>query len=228
MCGRYVLDNEGIIAFEKFARSEEAAGLIRPRFNIAPTQQAPVVLLSEAERQPVMRLMSWGLLPAWAKDAAMASKLINARGETLAEKPSFRAAFRSTRCLVPASGFYEWRKDGARKTPFYIRRSDCPAFAMAGLYSRWRSPEGVQRDTYTIITTEANSALQSLHERMPVILDPDDWGRWLGQQEATADELQALLRPCEPALISMYEVSTRVNSPRSDDSTLLEPAGLTF
>ncbi len=228
MCGRYVLDNEGIIAFEKFARSEEAAGLIRPRFNIAPTQKAPVVLSPPGAEQPVLRLLSWGLLPAWAKDAGMASKLINARGETLADKPSFRSSFKSSRCLVPASGFYEWRKDGARKTPFYIRRTDSPAFAMAGLYSRWRSPEGEERDTYTIITTAANSALAGLHERMPVILEPADWDRWLGSAPAELAELQDLLRPCPAELMSLREVSPRVNSPRIDEASLLDAVGLGF
>ncbi|MCC7478313.1 SOS response-associated peptidase [bacterium] len=226
MCGRYVLDNEGIIAFEKFARSEEAAGLIRPRFNIAPTQQAPVIVKAEDGGTPLLRMMYWGLIPGWARDASMAAKMINARGETLAEKPSFRGPFASSRCLVPASGFYEWRKDGTRKTPFYISRRDSPAFAMAGLFSHWRSPEGESRDTFTIITTEANAALAGLHERMPVLLEPGDWLRWLGAEPAPKEELQALLRPCEPELLGLREVSPRVNSPREDDAALLAPVGL--
>jgi len=224
MCGRYSITTpvEAMRGLFGFA----GPGLnLQPRYNAAPTQALPVVRRVDAaagdDRELV--LLPWGLVPPWAKDIKIAARLINARAETVAEKPSFRAAFRRRRCLVPADGFYEWKKGGGggNKQPFRIRLPDGGPFAFAGLWEHWQPAGAEAVESFTIVTTEAASAIRDIHPRMPVILPPADYGPWL-DPAADADGLAALLRPYEAAL-DAYPVATTVNSVRNDTPDCLEP-----
>lgn len=218
MCGRYVLATEQTQLMEQFNLIESNIELTA-RYNIAPTQPVAVVL---NQFPKTLNMAQWGLIPSWAKDAKMSANMINARSETLMEKPSFRNLFKNRRCLVFANGFYEWRinEDGS-KTPFYISLTSGKVFAMAGLWDVWKSPDGGEKRTCTVITTHANEALASLHERMAVILQPGSEHRWL---EGTSPELGALLKPYPSELMKTYEVSKKVNSVRNDGPALIEPA----
>ncbi|MCU0290522.1 MAG: SOS response-associated peptidase [Thermoanaerobaculaceae bacterium] len=211
MCGRFTLASPGNIVAEVFGLDEEP--LVSPRFNIAPTQDVTVVRTPAGRRQA--GTLQWGLVPSWAKDEAIGSKLINARAETVAEKPAFRAALRARRCLVLADGFYEWQPAGGRKQPWYFRAADGRPFAFAGLWERWQPAAGEAVESCTIITTEANDLVRPVHERMPVILPLDVLDRWLGG--GSTDALQALLRPAPEGFLEAYPVSLRVNSPSNDD-----------
>ena len=168
-------------------------------------------------------MMQWGLVPHWAKDIKAVHRPINARAESLAEKPMFRELVRTNRCLVPASGFYEWKKDWQRKIPFYIRVKDDPVFAFAGLYDVWHNPAGVTLQTYTIITTDANELMAPIHNRMPVILKSEDETRWLSKDAFSADETQKILAPFPADRMEAYPVSERVNRTDTDDERLIAP-----
>jgi len=221
MCGRYALHNNPEViklAFELGVLPE-----IAPRYNIAPSTPV-LVVLQDREKGRVADLVRWGLIPSWAKDPAIGNKLANARGETVAEKPSFRAAFRRGRCLVPASGFYEWKKVAGRKQPYYVHPAGADLFAFAGLTERGNGPDGPVRSC-AIITTDANERMRGIHDRMPVILEPKDYDAWLDPAIPGSDALKALLRPCPDAMIAAHPVSTRVNTPKNDDEALLEPVG---
>lgn len=191
-------------------------------FNVAPTQESPVVRAEESGRR--LDLLRWGLVPSWAKELAIGNSLINARAETVATKPAFRAAFKSRRCLVPASGFFEWTKleGGKRKQPFYIRLASEEPMFFAGLWEKWAPPEGEAVETYTIITTRPNALTEQYHDRMPVILDPSDFGTWL-DPKAPTDSVAELLRPCPPELLMAYPVSTVVNSPKNNAPECVVP-----
>jgi putative SOS response-associated peptidase YedK len=193
-----------------------------PRYNVAPTQSVAVVLNEATKR---LSMAQWGLIPSWAKDPAIGSQMINARAETLPEKPAFRAAFKKRRCLVLADGFYEWRKeaDGKTKTPLYIRLASGVPFAIAGLWEVWTSPEGEKRRTCTIITTSPNDLMAQIHNRMPAILPLDTYTDWL-DDSIPALALSAMLKPFPAELMQAYPVSRRVNSPANDDPTLVQPA----
>jgi putative SOS response-associated peptidase YedK len=217
MCGRYVLTADPHMlqaAFDLTSVPDFPA-----RYNIAPTQINPVIS-SEAPDQAV--LMRWGLIPSWAKDRKIASSLINARAESVAEKPSFRAAFRSRRCLVPVSGYYEWQeRESGGNIPTYIHMPDQPLFALAGLWEIWRDPatdEWVK--TYTLITTEANPYISTFHHRMPVILNREEYAEWLHPE--TAADPARLMRPYA-GVLEAWEVSRAVNRPANDDPSLIEP-----
>lgn len=218
MCGRYTLAAAPEAIQQAFDLESVPSGLT-PRYNIAPTQPIPVIT-NQAPR--ALTFVTWGLIPSWAKDTSMAAQLMNARAETLAEKPSFRSAYKYRRCLVPADGFYEWMKDGKTKRPQYIYRRDRAVFAFAGLWERWNSPDGSEVLSATIITTEPNATIAPLHHRMAVILDPADYGTWL---DANADPavLQALLRPAPDDLLALHEVSPAVNNARHDSPDMIEP-----
>jgi putative SOS response-associated peptidase YedK len=221
MCGRYLLTASARDIAKQF--SLDVAPELTPRYNIAPTQ---TVLCIRASRDGDVREAApvhWGLIPYWAKDRDIGSRMINARSESVREKPAFRTAFERRRCLVPADGFYEWRKAGARKIPHCFRLRDAAVFGMAGLWERWNGPDG-EIESCTIITTEANDVVRPIHDRMPVILAAGDYPAWLDPARRGDDGLAALLRPCDPALLTVLAVSPRVNSPTNDGPDLLTPA----
>jgi putative SOS response-associated peptidase YedK len=230
MCGRFLLTTpeEALRRVFEFVEQPNLA----PRYNIAPTQDVPVI---RQRRKPAgqrtIQMLRWGLVPSWADSLAGGAKMINARAETVRHKPAFRDAFLRRRCLVPASGFYEWRPGDPAKQPFLIARSDGAPFAFAGLWERWTPPalEGAEAtlgvrasiDSFTIITTDANDALKPLHHRMPVILAPSDYAMWL-DPDAIPDDLAFLLRPAPDDLLGFMPVDRRVNSVRNDDADLLQ------
>lgn len=218
MCSRYFLDADGHVIAYTF--NVPVHDRIRKRFNIAPTQEAPVVRMAESGAREVA-LLRWGLVPSWAKDLALGNRMINARSETAAGKPSFRHAMKSRRCLVPASGFYEWTGVAGHKIPHAITVADQPVFAFAGLWERWHDraqPDAPAVETYTLLTTIANRALAAIHDRMPVILSPADHEAWLTAAPAEAVQL---LRPYADEAMRERVVSTRVNNPRNESDDLL-------
>jgi putative SOS response-associated peptidase YedK len=190
-----------------------------PRYNVAPGQEAPVIRAARGGGIEVVNLR-WGLIPYWAKDEKMGYKLVNARCETLEEKAAFREAFRRRRCLVPATGFYEWQERAGLKYPHLFELPNDAVFAFAGLWERWRSPAGETIETFTIITTPANEAVARLHDRMPAILDRGDFGAWLDLANPNA---AALLRPYPSELMAVRPVSRRLNDGKLDDPSVLEP-----
>jgi len=219
MCGRYSLTSPLEAVRRLF--DVTGGGNLAPRFNIAPTQGAAVVRLDPAAPSGrALDLLIWGLVPSWAKEAAIGSRLINARAETVAEKPSFRAAFGRRRCLVPADGFYEWQVAPGGKQPYRITLSDGRPFAFAGLWEHWQGPDGAELESFTIITTEANPQLRPIHHRMPVILAADAHARWLDHEDPGGLEL---LRPYAGEDLQVFAVSRRVNSPKHDDPECAAP-----
>jgi putative SOS response-associated peptidase YedK len=222
MCGRFTLSLDGAGLQQAFPDFTPPAGTVAARYNIAPTQPVAVVTNDGKNR---IEFFHWGLIPSWAKDPSIGHKLINARAETLAEKPSFRSAYKRRRCLVLADGFYEWRKDDAKtKTPLYIRLKDGQPFAFAGLWEVWHSPLGDEIPSCAIITTEPNSLMASIHNRMPVILPRGEWREWLDPAERGAISLQGLLVPYPAEAMMAYPVSTAVNNPRVDAPELIQAA----
>lgn len=213
MCGRFTLKTPANVLIEHFQLEgipTDELPLIEPRNNICPTQDIVALRAGSGPRGREMTMMRWGLIPSWADDPKIGNRMINARGETVAEKPSFRRAFRNRRCLIPADGFYEWKKEGSRKQPYRVSRQDGDPFAFAGLWERWKpkGEDGPPIESCTIITTDASEHLRDLHERMPVILPPRDYDRWLDAAEDEVDRLQKLLRPFEEDEL----VVTRVDS----------------
>jgi putative SOS response-associated peptidase YedK len=193
-----------------------------PRYNVAPTQAIPIVRLVNGGRH--FALVRWGLLPSWVKDPKNFSLLINARGESAAEKPAFRAAMKRRRCLIPADGFYEWQRQGQRKQPFYLRAKTGAPLIFAGLWETWTGPNGEELDTAAIVTTDANRTLKPIHERMPVIVAPEDFDLWLDAEHVDVKTAAALIRPASDNLLEAYEISTAVNRVANDDVRLIEPA----
>ena len=222
MCGRFLLSTPARALAEHFQLDEVPS--LFPRYNIAPTQPIGVVRLAEGQGRREWAILSWGLVPGWAGDPDVGSRLINARAETAAEKPSFRAAFRSRRCLVPADGFYEWQAAGRRKTPHLIRPRQPGPFAFAGLWERWHDPGDVCLETAAILTTEANEAVRPIHERMPVLLRPQDYAAWLDPFRRQAADLQPLLRPWPAEDTDIRPVGPWVSNPRHEGPRCLEPA----
>jgi len=209
MCGRFSFAASDRIIEEHFGISPGQTEF-KPSFNCAPSQKLAVI---SSEAQDVFSYMRWGLIPFWAKDISIGNKLINAKAETISEKPSFRQSFATKRCLVPADGFYEWKQDKV-KTPFRIAMKDDSIFAMAGLWSRWNDAGGKVLDTFTIITTTANQLMQPIHHRMPVILELKDYKIWLGR--SSPETLLSLLKPYPEIRMKAFPVSTLVNSPVND------------
>lgn len=220
MCGRYTLTTDPLALMERFHLTS-ADVVITPRYNIAPTQSVAVVYDVSPH---VLSSARWGLIPAWAKDASIGARMINARAETLAEKPSFRNLFRKRRCLVLADSFYEWRKnpDGT-KTPMRVMLTTGEPFALAGLWDIWKTPEGELLRTCTIITTTPNALIAPLHHRMAAILPPEHEADWLKRDQTDMTFLQSLLRPFPAERMKAYPVSPRVNNVRNDDPALIEP-----
>jgi len=223
MCGRYTLIANAEAIRILFELPEFDQRLVVPRYNIAPTQ--PIMVVHEGPKGRELIPVRWGLIPWWAKDPKTLPLMINARAEGIAEKPAFRDAFKYRRCLVPASGFYEWQKRGkGTKQPYLARPngSDAP-IAFAGLFETWHGPDGSEIDTATIVVTDANAPLMPIHERMPVIVEPKNFETWLSP-ETTPAEAAALLKPAPDDLLTLAPVSARVNSADNDDPTLIEEA----
>lgn len=222
MCGRYnlITDAQALVDYFEIEQTLFDVAQLRPRYNIAPSQDVPIVRDTGNGRE--LALARWGLVPHWSKEARTKYSTINARAESVAEKPTYREAFKHKRCLIPATGFYEWSQAGGRKTPHHIRRPDAGLLAFAGLWDHWEK-EGESFDSCSIIVTAANAIMQPLHERMPVILNPVHYGTWLAAGHYDRAQLQALLVPYGGSL-ETYPVSAQVNSPKHDDVRCIEPA----
>ncbi len=229
MCGRFTLRTPMNVLAEQFAilGMPSTMGPMVSRFNIAPTQPVAIVRLASEPERPrrELAMVRWGLIPGWAKDPSTSGRMINARAETVAEKPSFRAAFRRRRCLVLADGFYEWRRTGRAKQPYFIHLADHRPFAMAGLWESW---EGADHsiESCTILTTRPNDLLRPIHDRMPVILSPESYDLWLDASAAVGPPLFDALRPYPAEAMAAYPVSTHVNSPSHEDPRCVEPVGV--
>jgi putative SOS response-associated peptidase YedK len=223
MCGRFTNKAKPEQIKAEFKVGAKNPNLFQTRYNIAPAQMIDVVFEPETER--IVSQLKWGLVPSWSKDASTSKGLINARAETLTEKPSFRDAFKSHRCIIPASGFYEWQKKGTgAKQPFYFYLKEKEVFGFAGLWEEWLDRQtGEVLETCTIITTEANEVLKPVHDRMPVILKPEIYEQWLDSKEKNTDKLQKLLVPYPASKMSSHAVSRSVNIPDSDSPDLITP-----
>jgi putative SOS response-associated peptidase YedK len=220
MCGRFALKNPPISIQEHFHLPEKVD--LSPRYNIAPSQKTAVIRHLPGEGFRRLDMLRWGLIPPWAKDMKIGYRLINARSETLDQKPSFRAAFKKRRCLVAADGFYEWQHYGKTKQPFYIHLKKGNLFGFAGLWESWKDPDGKIIESCTIITTSANELISQIHDRMPVILRPEQYDAWLLDSSA-ADTLQQFLAPYPASEMEAYRVGPEVNSPKNDSPACLVP-----
>lgn len=217
MCGRFALKAPPAKLATYFGLDEVAD--FAPRYNIPPGTDIPVIRQSP-EHKRVLHLLRWGLVPNWSKDPSIGAKLNNARGETVAEKPSFRDAFKRRRCLIPADGFYEWKTEGKLKQPYYISLKSGEPMAMGGLWESWKTPGGEILRTCCIITTGPNAVMAPIHDRMPVILAPDQWQTWL---DAPADAIQSLVRPYDAEAMQAWPVDRRVSRTAEDDAGMIAP-----
>jgi putative SOS response-associated peptidase YedK len=222
MCGRFTLFTPASRLAEVFLPGEVAA--VAPRYNIAPGQPVLAVRASLPAGRREFATPRWGLIPAWAKDASIGNRLINARAETVAEKPAFRRAYRERRCLIPADGFYEWKREGAAKRPFYVRMRDGAPFAFAGLWERWQGAGGEAAETCAILTTDPNELLAPIHDRMPLILPPENYDAWLDPSVRSPERIAPLLRPYPADPMEAYPVGREVNRPTTDGPSCIRPA----
>lgn len=223
MCGRFAQYSDPDAIARHFDVETDLQP--EPRYNVAPTQPVLAVRLREGGQRELTRLR-WGLIPFWSNGPNNRYSMINARAETVASKPAYRAAFARRRCLIPADAFYEWQPGRNAKTPYAIRRKDQQLFAMAGLWEHWEGEDGSVIQSCTIIVTESNALLAPIHDRMPVILDPSDYGTWLGPPSADQGRMQALLKPANPTGWEAFPISRSVNKPSNDSPELLEPVAL--
>lgn len=226
MCGRYTLTTPGEVIAEIFDLSEEPE--VAARYNVAPTQEVAAIRAPSEEGESGERrfvTLRWGLVPHWADDPSIGNRMINARCESVADKPAFRASFKKKRCLVLADGFYEWQKvAGGKKQPWYFRLENGEPFAFAGLWASW-SKGDEPLETCTLLTTDANDLVKKAHHRMPVMLAPEDLDLWLDPEVTDREPLEEILRPYDPSKMIAFPVSTRVNSPANDDPSVIEPLG---
>ena len=236
MCGRaYSTYTDEELQFRYFSKRPkqlpalpDSSGL-KPNFNMCPTHDTPAIITKDGER--TLTMLRWGLVPHWADDLKVGYKMINARSETISEKPSFRSAFKTRRAIIPLSGFIEWRrlveigngKPKEIKTPFCIHLKDEPIMSVAGIWESWRSEKGTEVRTFSIITTEANSFMAKIHDRMPVILSKEGEAIWLDPENDGSPSLQKLLKPCDSKMLSAFEISTLINSPKNNRPELLSP-----
>lgn len=221
MCGRFAL----IISQ---AELEKIFGLrldeeFNPRYNIAPSQTVPVITFQEKDKKKKISSMKWGLVPSWAKDPSIGDRMINARSETIHEKPSFRNAFQRRRALIPASGFFEWKREGNAKTPYFIGMKEMKTFAFAGLWERWIHDDNFL-ETFTILTTEANELVRLIHDRMPVIIPENAYDKWL-HPSTDLSQIIPLLAPYPEDTMQAYPISKLVNNPKNDGPEILERVG---
>jgi putative SOS response-associated peptidase YedK len=222
MCGRYRLSRRKQIIDEHFD-SVSGDEDWSPRYNIAPTQPIPVIRQNPKEPARELSLMKWGLIPSWSKDSSGAARMINARSETASTKPAFRDALKSRRCLIPADGFYEWRRNGKTKQPYCFEVNDGELLAFAGLWDRWKDPNGNWMKTCSILTTMPNSMTSAVHDRMPVILAPDSYDLWLDPGMTDVHVASELLKPYDARLMRCYPTSTRINQVANDDEECCRP-----
>lgn len=224
MCGRITLSTDKDDLQSRFGYIDPDKTLFKPRFNIAPSQNSPTVIVNKDNRE--LKMMRWGLVPFWAKEISIGYKMINAKAETVHEKPSYRKPFKERRCLVLADGFYEWKRpDKKTKIPFLFVLKTRGPFAFAGLWDLWKNPNGEELLTFTIITTSANELMAPIHDRMPVILPQKVESRWLDPEFKDTDKLKTLLQPYPSDKMEAYEVSSIVNSPKNDTPSCIEPIG---
>jgi putative SOS response-associated peptidase YedK len=220
MCGRYRLARKKEILAETFDVDNDVEW--SPRYNVAPSQNVPIVRQDASQPSRSISLARWGLIPFWAKDAKAGYKMINARAETVADTPAFRDPFRSRRCLILADGFYEWSKEGKQKSPFCFSMADDSIFAFAGIWDRWRNADKEWIETCSIITTSANALLSGIHDRMPVIVRPESYDLWLDPGFTKVDDLHDLLKPFSADAMRHHRVSTHVNSVKNDNPACAE------
>jgi len=221
MCGRFTLLAPGDVLAAMFG--VDKAPSLAPRYNIAPSQPVAAARVSPEGGNRELAHIRWGLLPSWAKDPSASAPMINARAETVSEKPSFRSAFRRRRCLVPADGFYEWRRTPGRKQPYYIRFRDGRPFSIASLWERWEGPDGSVLESCALITTAANDAVSPIHDRMPVILAPKDYDLWLDPAVEAKEALLPLMCPFPSEEMAAFPVRIQVNNPKVDTPACIEP-----
>ena len=220
MCGRFTLFASPEQLAEAFDLPE--APILAPRFNIAPTQPVGIVRMDPATQQRMWALTLWGLIPSWSKDPSMGARMINARADTVADKPAFREAFRKRRCLVPADGFYEWKTEGRTKQPYYFSHLSGAPLVLAGLWESWRAPDGTILRTVCLITTSANALMAPIHDRMPVLLNPTDWATWL---EGSMEQAAQLFAPYADGALQCWPVDRRLNRPTEEGAGLIERVG---
>lgn len=225
MCGRYRLSRRKQIIEERFDAVSGGEDW-SPRYNIAPTQPIPVIRQNSKEPVRELTLLRWGLIPSWAKDSSAAAKMINARSESASTKPAFRDALKLRRCLIPADGFYEWLRISKPSQPYCFEVNHGELFAFAALWDRWRDASGKPLESCSILTTAANAVTLPIHDRMPVILDPDDYDLWLDPGMRDIQAATDLLKPYNPGHMSRYPVSTRINSAANDDPECSAPVEL--
>ncbi|OMF27296.1 SOS response-associated peptidase [Paenibacillus sp. FSL H8-0259] len=223
MCGRFTITVTLEELITHYLIDDSKLATLKPNYNVAPMHNVPAVIASDAGKR--LGELRWGLVPFWAKDEKIGSKMINARAETVADKPAFKRLLKTKRCIIPADGFYEWKKDGTSKQPYRILMSDGSLFSFAGLYDTWEDPEGKKLSTCTIITTTPNSLMEDIHDRMPVILRPEDEADWLGRDNDDVESLLKLLKPYDAAKMRAYKVPSAVGNVRNNSKDLLEDIG---
>lgn len=219
MCGRFTIIDPLDAIIDRYMASIADGFEYKPNYNAAPMQYIPTIV--EGKDGNRLGSLRWGLVPSWAKDDKIGNKMINARAETLTEKTSFKRLISSKRCIIPCSGFYEWKKDGSNKQPMRILMKDESIFSLAGLYDTWTDPDGKKLSTCTIITTEPNSLMEDIHNRMPVILRPEDEAEWIGRDNDDVNSLLGLLKPYEASKMRTYEVPKEVGNVRNNSEMLL-------
>ncbi|MGE6576246.1 SOS response-associated peptidase [Paenibacillus xylanexedens] len=223
MCGRFTITDPLDAIMERYYASIADGFEYRPNYNAAPMQYIPTIIGSKDGNR--LGSLRWGLVPVWAKDDKIGNKMINARAETLAEKPAFKRLISTKRCIIPTNGFYEWRKEDSAKQPMRILMKDDRLFSLAGLYDTWTDPDGNKLSTCTIITTEPNSLMEDIHNRMPVILRPEDEAEWLGRDNDDVQSLLGLLKPYEASAMRAYEVPKEVGNVENNNEGLLKDIG---
>ena len=238
MCGRYAASRNPDDLVEEFEVEARPEQVLEPSWNVAPTQAVAAVIERPPRDQPdgrpvrALRVVRWGLVPAWAKDPSIGNRMINARLETVAEKPAFKRAFAKRRCLLPADGYFEWYGEKGRKQPFFIRPADGGVLAMAGLYELWKDPSVTAEDadpwlwTCTVLTTSATDDLGRIHDRMPLLVERERYAEWLDPRRDDPDQLRSLLVPAAPGRLTAYPVSTEVNNVRNNGPHLVDPLPL--